>query len=98
MRLANWHATRVLAARQPLILNLPRTTVRASANSRTGLGGNRANVSGRGTDLHVPSRDAQVIFGHARISKTLEIYTNAGDEAQRDAFTRLHGLLDDAQD
>jgi integrase len=49
-------------------------------------------------DLHVPPRDAQVILGHARISTTLEIYTDAGDEAQRDALTRLHGLVDDAQD
>jgi integrase len=49
-------------------------------------------------DLQVPSRDAQVILGHARISTTLEIYTDAGDEAQREALTRLHGLLDDAQD
>jgi integrase len=40
-------------------------------------------------DLHVPPRDAQVILGHARISTTLEIYTDAGDEAQRDALTRL---------
>jgi integrase len=44
-------------------------------------------------DLHVPPRDAQVILGHARISTTLEIYTDAGDTAQRDALTRLHGLL-----
>ena len=49
-------------------------------------------------DLHVPPRDAQVILGHARISTTLEIYTDAGDEAQRDALTRLHSLLDDAKD
>jgi Arc/MetJ-type ribon-helix-helix transcriptional regulator len=27
-------------------------------------------------------RDAQVIFGHARISTTLEIYTDAGDAAR----------------
>ena len=49
-------------------------------------------------DLHVPPRDAQVILGHARISTTLEIYTDAGDEAQRDALTRLHGLLDETKD
>ncbi len=49
-------------------------------------------------DLHVPPRDAQVILGHARISTTLEIYTDAGDAAQRDALTRLHGLLDGAED
>jgi len=49
-------------------------------------------------DLGVPPRDAQVILGHARISTTLEIYTDAGDAAQRDALTRLHGLFDEAQD
>ena len=49
-------------------------------------------------DLHVPPRVAQVILGHARISTTPEIYTDAGDPAQLDALTRLHGLLDDAED
>jgi integrase len=44
-------------------------------------------------DLHVPPRDAQVILGHARISTTLEIYTNVDEEARRDALTKLHGLL-----
>jgi integrase len=48
-------------------------------------------------DLHVPVRDAQVILGHARISTTLEIYTDTADQAQRDALTRLHGVLDEAQ-
>jgi hypothetical protein len=48
-------------------------------------------------DLHVPARDAQTILGPARISTTLEIYTTC-DEAQRDALTRLHGLLDESQD
>jgi integrase len=49
-------------------------------------------------DLHVPPRDAQTILGHTRISTTLEIYTDTGDEAQRDALTRLHDLLDESQD
>ena len=49
-------------------------------------------------DLHVPARDAQAILGHTRISTTLEIYTATGDPAQRDALSRLHGLLDEAQD
>ena len=48
-------------------------------------------------DLHVPARDAQAIFGHTRISTTLEIYTNVDDEARRDALTRLHALLDQDQ-
>ena len=43
-------------------------------------------------------RDAQTILGHTRISTTLEIYTDTGDPAQRDALSRLHGLLDGAQD
>jgi integrase len=49
-------------------------------------------------DLGVPARDAQTILGHTRISTTLEIYTDTGDPAQRDALSRLHGLLDEAQD
>ena len=49
-------------------------------------------------DLGVPARDAQTILGHTRISTTLEIYTDTGDSAQRDALSRLHGLLDEAQD
>jgi integrase len=49
-------------------------------------------------DRQVPPRDAQVILGHARISTTLEIYTDAGDTAQRNALTRLHGLLSGAGD
>jgi len=46
-------------------------------------------------DLGVPARDAQTILGHTRISTTLEIYS---DPAQRDALSRLRGLLDEAQD
>ena len=49
-------------------------------------------------DLDVPARDAQTILGHTRISTTLEIYTDTSDPAQRDALSRLHGLLDKAQD
>src|SRR5215831_16071873 len=49
-------------------------------------------------DLGVPARDAQTTLGHTRISTTLEIYTDTGDPAQRDALSRLHGLLDEAQD
>jgi integrase len=48
-------------------------------------------------DLRVPARDAQAILGHARISTTLEIYTNVDEQARRDALTRLHGLLDESQ-
>jgi integrase len=46
-------------------------------------------------DLRVPARDAQAILGHARISTTLEVYTNVDEHARRDALTRLHGLLDE---
>jgi integrase len=49
-------------------------------------------------DLRIPARDAQTILGHARISTTLEIYTDTDDPARREALTRLHGLLDDGQD
>jgi integrase len=48
-------------------------------------------------DLRVPARDAQAILGHARISTTLEIYTNVDEQARRDALIRLHGLLDESQ-
>jgi integrase len=47
--------------------------------------------------LGVPARDAQTILGHARISTTLEIYTDTDGPARRDALTRLHGLLDQGQ-
>src|SRR5215469_16438147 len=46
-------------------------------------------------DLRVPARDAQAILGHARISTTLEVYTNVDEHARPDALTRLHGLLDE---
>src|SRR5215469_1869444 len=45
-------------------------------------------------DLRVPARDAQAILGHARISTTLEVYTNVDEHARPAALTRLHGLLD----
>ena len=48
-------------------------------------------------DLKVPARDAQTILGHTRISTTLEIYTDTDEEARREALTRLHGLLDQAE-
>jgi integrase len=47
-------------------------------------------------DLGVPARDVQIILGHARISTTLEIYTDVDEQAKRDALTQLHGLLDQA--
>ena len=46
--------------------------------------------------LGVPARDAQVILGHSRLAVTLEIYTHTDEEAQLDALTRLHDLLDEA--
>jgi integrase len=33
-------------------------------------------------------------LGHSRLAVTLEIYTHADEQAQRDADTRLHGLFD----
>jgi integrase len=36
-------------------------------------------------DLSVPARDAQIILGHSRLAVTLEIYTHADEQAQRDA-------------
>src|SRR5215467_10776344 len=40
--------------------------------------------------LGVPARDVRTILGHARISTTLEIYTDTDGPARRDALTRLH--------
>jgi integrase len=48
-------------------------------------------------DLGVPARDAQAILGHSRISTTLEIYTDADEQARRNALTRLHHLFDQAE-
>jgi hypothetical protein len=44
-------------------------------------------------DLQVPARDAQAILGHTRISTPLEIYADSADHAQRDALSKLYGLL-----
>jgi integrase len=49
-------------------------------------------------DLSVPARDAQIILGHSRLAVTLEIYTHADEQAQRDALTRLHDLFDGTHD
>jgi len=49
-------------------------------------------------DLRVPPRDVQVILGHTRISTTLEICTDADEQARRDALTRLHDLFDQTVD
>jgi integrase len=49
-------------------------------------------------DLAVPARDAQIILGLSRLAVTLEIYTHADEQAQRDALTRLHDLFDRASD
>jgi integrase len=46
--------------------------------------------------LGVPARDAQIILGHSRLAVTLEVYTHTDDEAQLDALSRLHDLLDHA--
>jgi len=45
-------------------------------------------------DLSVPARHAQIILGHSRLAVTLEIYTHADEQAQREALTRLHDLFD----
>jgi integrase len=49
-------------------------------------------------DLSVPARDAQIILGHSRLAVTLEIYTHADEQAQRDALNRLHNLFDGTHD
>jgi integrase len=43
--------------------------------------------------LRVPQRDAMQILGHARISVTLEIYTDSDSDSQRDALTRMSDRL-----
>jgi integrase len=43
--------------------------------------------------LGVPQRDAMQILGHARISVTLEIYTDSDSDSQRDALTRMSDRL-----
>ena len=43
--------------------------------------------------LRVPQRDAMQILGHARISVTLEIYTDSDNDSQRDALTRMSDQL-----
>lgn len=53
----------------------------------------RHTVASSLKDLRVPARDVGAILGHTRIATTLEIYTGSADEAQRDALSRLDGLL-----
>jgi integrase len=43
--------------------------------------------------LKVPQRDAMQILGHARISVTLEIYTDSDSDSQRDALTTMSDRL-----
>jgi integrase len=43
--------------------------------------------------LKVPQRDAMQILGHARISVTLEIYTDSDEASQRDALTKMSERL-----
>ena len=43
--------------------------------------------------LKVPPRDAMQILGHARISVTLEIYTDSDSDSQRDALTKMSERL-----
>jgi hypothetical protein len=42
----------------------------------------------------IPARDAQIILGRSRLAVTLEIYTHADEQAQREALSRLHSLFD----
>jgi hypothetical protein len=44
-------------------------------------------------DLGVPARDTQIIFGHAHISTTQQIYTHVDEAARREALMRLNKLL-----
>lgn len=43
--------------------------------------------------LRVPQRDAMQILGHARVSVTLEIYTDSDSDSQRDALTTMSDRL-----
>ncbi len=43
--------------------------------------------------LGVSPRDAMQILGHARISVTLEIYTDSDTDSQRDALTKMSERL-----
>ena len=43
--------------------------------------------------LGVSPRDAMQILGHARISVTLEIYTDSDSDSQRDALTKVSERL-----
>ncbi|HYK68936.1 MAG TPA: site-specific integrase, partial [Streptosporangiaceae bacterium] len=43
--------------------------------------------------LGVAQRDAMQILGHARISVTLEVYTDSDSDSQRDALTRMSDRL-----
>lgn len=44
-----------------------------------------------------PTRDAQAILGHTRISTTLKIYTDSAPEARRNALSKLDDLLGPSQ-
>jgi hypothetical protein len=43
--------------------------------------------------LHVPPRDAQVIFCHAQFTTTMQIYTHVDEEARNVALAGLNDLL-----
>jgi hypothetical protein len=74
-------------------------TLRASDRDDTTLNEQtRVELSIIGSDeprltLRVPQRDAMQILGHARISVTLEIYTDSDSDSQRDALTRMSDRL-----
>jgi integrase len=46
--------------------------------------------------IGVPPRDAMAILGHSRYSVTMEIYTDSGEDAHRDALDKLSGILNGA--
>ena len=48
--------------------------------------------------LHRTSRSPVGVLDGKEGLSAWEIYTDTGDPAQRDALSRLHGLLDEAQD
>jgi len=74
-------------------------TLRASDRDHTTLNEQtRVELSIIGSDeprltLRAPQRDAMQILGHARISVTLEIYTDSDSDSQRDALTRMSDRL-----
>jgi integrase len=79
---------------QDALRNVARTferLVQASGLRKIRLHDLRHTVATLLKSLKVPPRDAMQILGHARISVTLEIYSNS--DSQRDALTKMSERL-----